>query len=921
MQYDIPYNCEFTVCPLTAISPFANNTVSSKYTILSKIKKSTFMKRTFFILSVFWICMSSLAMSVGTTFDIGNLRYKVIDENSVEVGKIDSYSLNGFLEIPASVNYEGVDYTVTSIGASAFTWCNMTKVSIPNTVTTIQERAFESSDITFVDIPNSVTHIGIAAFMGCCELTSVNIPNSVKTIETSTFAYCDKLESVNLSNAVTTIGAWAFSNCSSMTSLNIPSSVESIQDHAFSDCSSLQSLYFFGMNPPQTSIYGIFDGCNNLQTLYVPKKAIADYTKAPFSNYTIMAINVSAGYTFDLDNLHYTVLDENSVSVGKIDCQISGDLNIPSSVNYLGEQYAVTCIASYAFQGCNTLTSVNMPNSVTSIGTYAFESCSSMKTITIPSQVDSIGFAAFFLAPIDVFYFQPLTPPKGASLCFDVNSLSPSIIYVSKEAVNIYKKTAPYNVCTILAVPLSVSSEEVRSWDELYCTSGPEDNLWLGHGVLKTAEQLQTNKPESEEYSLKNLLDGDCNTFFQSAVSNENADNEVHDLQIDLGCEMQHLLVKYAARDHNSQSEPRRVAVFAKKHVNDEWIELGTARFLSRTGTLNMDLANPYRYVKFEVVETFGNMKENGNLFFSWSELGIWNGARINPDMRDKIKALADKLQDVENTDNIPNELIDEADTLKAQLIKGDIYCFYDNGFHVATDIERIVPQVEYIRQYDNTNWQAVYLPFDVLFDEIMDRFDVACLNNVHQYDSNNDGVPERTDLEVFHLQPGETMKANKPYLIRAKELGIWTIGASQVVIQPLRSHQLDCSSVRCLYIFKGVYTEVSGQNMFQNQYYAMNSDKLCIAENQEVCLNPFRWYMAIQNRMDGMPFYAPKLLNIVDMGTDQTTEVSEMQVFDANQLQVGYIYDLNGRLIRTDGNRMSLPEGIYIQNGKTFVR
>lgn len=40
MQYDIPYNCEFTVCPLTAISPFANNTVSSKYTILSKIKKA-----------------------------------------------------------------------------------------------------------------------------------------------------------------------------------------------------------------------------------------------------------------------------------------------------------------------------------------------------------------------------------------------------------------------------------------------------------------------------------------------------------------------------------------------------------------------------------------------------------------------------------------------------------------------------------------------------------------------------------------------------------------------------------------------------------------------------------------------------------------------------------------------------------------
>ena len=55
----------------------------------------------------------------------------------------------------------------------------------------------------------------------------------------------------------------------------------------------------------------------------------------------------------------------------------------------------VTSIGAYAFNGCTSLTEVNMSSSVTSIGDYSFVSCKSLKSIDIPSSVTKIGDYAF----------------------------------------------------------------------------------------------------------------------------------------------------------------------------------------------------------------------------------------------------------------------------------------------------------------------------------------------------------------------------------------------------------------------------------------------------------------------------------------------------------------------------------------------
>lgn len=53
-------------------------------------------------------------------------------------------------------------------------------------------------------------------------------------------------------------------------------------------------------------------------------------------------------------------------------------------------------IGNSAFQNCNSLSSVHLPETVTSIGSTAFGGCSSLTSLEIPESVTSIGSSAFY---------------------------------------------------------------------------------------------------------------------------------------------------------------------------------------------------------------------------------------------------------------------------------------------------------------------------------------------------------------------------------------------------------------------------------------------------------------------------------------------------------------------------------------------
>ena len=111
-------------------------------------------------------------------------------------------------------------------------------------------------------------------------------------------------------------------------------------------------------------------------------------------------IDAKVGDVFTQGNLKYTVLTENgakgTVSVAAASKSISGELNIPESVENGNVAYSVTVIVDFAFRDCVGLTQLEIPNSVMTIGQYAFCGCSGFTgKLIIPSNVTSIGKCSF----------------------------------------------------------------------------------------------------------------------------------------------------------------------------------------------------------------------------------------------------------------------------------------------------------------------------------------------------------------------------------------------------------------------------------------------------------------------------------------------------------------------------------------------
>lgn len=117
----------------------------------------------------------------------------------------------------------------------------------------------------------------------------------------------------------------------------------------------------------------------------------------------LFSLNANAYDDIQIDGIYYILDSEaktaqvsNGVGGNKSRLSYSDEIIvIPSSIEYEGAVYTVTSIGNSAFQRCDGLTSVTIPNTVTSIGTLAFDNSSNLSTINIPNSVTSVGSGAF----------------------------------------------------------------------------------------------------------------------------------------------------------------------------------------------------------------------------------------------------------------------------------------------------------------------------------------------------------------------------------------------------------------------------------------------------------------------------------------------------------------------------------------------
>ena len=103
----------------------------------------------------------------------------------------------------------------------------------------------------------------------------------------------------------------------------------------------------------------------------------------------------TSAYDFMVDGIAYNKNDDGkSVRVAS-GVDYKGDMVIPENVTYDGITFSITDISDGAFYGCDSLTSVTIPNSVTKIGVSAFYGCTGLTSVTIPNSVTEIGYATF----------------------------------------------------------------------------------------------------------------------------------------------------------------------------------------------------------------------------------------------------------------------------------------------------------------------------------------------------------------------------------------------------------------------------------------------------------------------------------------------------------------------------------------------
>ena len=151
------------------------------------------MRRLLFFLMM-GACLSlSASNDEKKTVEVNSFVYLLDDETmTAEVTGLTSYTGvlddQGVLEIPASVTFEGSNYSVTSIGSNAFRdKTSIKQVKMPESIITIGEAAFSECKFDAVNIPDGVQEIQRSAFSNNGWLQTVKIGKGIKTIAPNVF--------------------------------------------------------------------------------------------------------------------------------------------------------------------------------------------------------------------------------------------------------------------------------------------------------------------------------------------------------------------------------------------------------------------------------------------------------------------------------------------------------------------------------------------------------------------------------------------------------------------------------------------------------------------------------------------------------------------------------------------------------------
>ena len=234
---------------------------------------------------------------------------------------------------------------------------------------------------------------------------------------------------------------------------------------------------------------------------------------------------------------------------------------------------------------------------------------------------------------------------------------------------------------------------------------------------------------------------------------------------------------------------------------------------------------------------------------------------------------------------------------------------YTENNFTQDEDKENV--SITYTRTLNNTEWNALYLPFEIPVSQLTDKYEVAYINAIHSYDEDDNGEIDRMSMEVIKLREG-TLHANHPYLIKARtaEAKQMSITVENTMLYKAESRTLDCSSVYTKFEITGIYEKMTSEQLAGCYALSGGSWKNLSSGSS---LNPFRLYLRVSSR-EGSPVKLSEAalarIGIHVQGEETATSVEERLMQKLHKADA--VYDLSGRRVTSPKKGQT-----YIVNGK----
>ena len=346
----------------------------------------------------------------------------VIMGRNIESSSRDrNYKRVGCFSSNLSLTEVSIGVNVSAIEQSAFRNCsNLKYILIPRSVVTIGEWAFASSGLEKVTFEDGYDPLNLSLRISSwenktpktfsnCKIEEVYLgrtlkvgsgsqspgnggspstffPNTLKQIIIGD--YVNNVDVLLMYNQKTTSSLSHYPNLmAAQFGVNLPQ-LPSMAENDLLEKLSTSSTVPPTVNPFANSQYMDLN-------VEVPEGSLSAYQEAPiWKNFWNLSQNKSLLHCIEVDGILYKIISETSVEVIKKSTEYSGDMVIPSYIEYNEVKYEVASIGE-AFKGCAKLTSITIPQSIHTLANNCFKDCSKLENIVFNCIIEEIPYGAF----------------------------------------------------------------------------------------------------------------------------------------------------------------------------------------------------------------------------------------------------------------------------------------------------------------------------------------------------------------------------------------------------------------------------------------------------------------------------------------------------------------------------------------------